>query len=1202
MALGYEHLDRAVGPDGRLDDIENAGAALTGALERMPAGHPERLRITVLLALQQATHYASFQGTDKHRGAALSYATACLASPDTDGSTADTCRLIIAWMTLTSRLTRSQRAVMRIRPGLEAARHDGAAAATLLAELGTFEITPEDAEIAVSHLRQISIADLADEQLRGMVPMLWGLALLVLARAGRTTGDIARVADDLRLAASQTASQTPDHAELLTIRAALLATQAEGSGCSDERKSSADALRDAATLLPEGHPARSALLSGLGMTLNQRAAAAGSADDAAAESEWIVETLERLPPDAPDYERTLASVATRLLTLQISNRNAVPVDRVIAQLEQALERLPPDGLARPFAEFIYWGAIGMRAAKDHRPDIADSAIQQLMRCEAALPAGHVYRPFAAMGVACGLADQYIMTGELRHIERAGAYLREAFNRIEAEGMPPGTERAYGHMLHLRGLLGLMLIQYEPATRIPAETVNDLEQAVELVGTGDPMYPRIIANLEMARGLRGINTARSGSGVPFGDSERRPFDRALVMAESMSREHPDFPGIAGGAAGSLILRGVAERDMSLIGRAISLAAEACAVPGLNFRERPRLLNVLGAAMLTRYHFTRAPRDLSNAIDRLQEARRAVEQETGSPHAGDVMESLARAYRYRADVTRLAPSDSDDQRHQARERADTDRAVDVGLLSLREHAGDVLLQDSDENALAVARRSASDAVEMARWFLDRDRPGSAIAALELGRAMVLHAATTGSGVEEVLRDTGHGDLASEWVHEVSAGNPAGDLRYRIMTAIEGSSAEARLFSPPPLAEIAAALTEREADALVYLLPRGDDGTGLGIVVEPDGQVRQLALPDLYAGVGSPAGAALRARQEADAAAADRHGDPARLAAARKNWLEALGELCDWAWPAAIGPVLDAIPARRGGGSGRRLVLVPGGELGLVAWHAARRPDGGGYRYACQDAVFSYAPSARQFADLAGRQPRLWARDPVLISDSAASLYATTTGIRYLHTEHYAAGSVFGYAHTRLAPGVPGSAAATPADVLDALPHSMYPGASLLHFGCHGRAQIPVMTSGLSLGQGGAIAVRDILRQGRKRQAGQQSADSGGLVVLASCLSDVTEADFDEALTLATAFISAGATGVVAARWTVADAYTALFMTIFHRYLNGAYPDPARALRAAQLWMLNPGRIVPDGLPTVLRDEARGSVPAEPEAWAGFAYQGR
>ena len=72
----------------------------------------------------------------------------------------------------------------------------------------------------------------------------------------------------------------------------------------------------------------------------------------------------------------------------------------------------------------------------------------------------------------------------------------------------------------------------------------------------------------------------------------------------------------------------------------------------------------------------------------------------------------------------------------------------------------------------------------------------------------------------------------------------------------------------------------------------------------------------------------------------------------------------------------------------------------------------------------------------------------------------------------------------------------------------------------------------------------------------------------------------------------------------------MAMFHRYLN-AGSDPARALRAAQLWMLDPERDIPGHWPRELRDLVEQAddpddldvpVLASPAAWAGFAYQGR
>lgn len=111
----------------------------------------------------------------------------------------------------------------------------------------------------------------------------------------------------------------------------------------------------------------------------------------------------------------------------------------------------------------------------------------------------------------------------------------------------------------------------------------------------------------------------------------------------------------------------------------------------------------------------------------------------------------------------------------------------------------------------------------------------------------------------------------------------------------------------------------------------------------------------------------------------------------------------------------------------------------------------------------------------------------------------------------------------------------------------------------------------------------------------------MVLASCLTDVTEADYDEAVTLATAFLSAGASGVVAARWTVPEGATALFMAAFHHYLTEGGQHPAEALHSAQTWMLDPGREPLRPLPKILRDEIADPSLADPLAWASFVYQG-
>jgi len=550
-----------------------------------------------------------------------------------------------------------------------------------------------------------------------------------------------------------------------------------------------------------------------GLPRGREAELATSAQVGTREVERIVAALEQMPRDDPQFAQLLLLVAVSVLHMQLSHRDVVPLDRLITHLEQTVSLLEPDHPMRSLGESMYWGAIGTQGAIEHRPDLMDAAIDGLIQCAGRTPAENGFRPFALLGVAFALVERYVMTGEIRDAEGADKYLRDACDASGAAGILTEPNPGYPMLVHVRTVLAVARATYDHEEgRDMTETVAVLERAVSLVKPDDPLRPRLIADLETVRVMHEMRYSRAGPGIPLGNSKQEAFEKILVEAQNINRDHSDFPTLAAQAAAGLMLRALADGDIRPIGKAISLMAEACAVPGLTYRERPRMLNVLGSAMLTRYHMSRDPRDLSHAIDRLEEARRAVEQELGSPYAASVLQSLASAYRIRGDAA----------------RGDVDRAVAIGLGALRERAGDVLLQDSDENALRAARSATSDAGEMARWFLNRGQSGPAIEALELGRGTVLHAATLGSGLAEALEDAGHADLAAEWARTMPRGEAAdsdavGDLRYRIMMAIEGSQAEARLLAPPSLDEIKAALQARKVDALVYLLPRGEDGPG-------------------------------------------------------------------------------------------------------------------------------------------------------------------------------------------------------------------------------------------------------------------------------------------------------------------------------------------------------------------------------------------
>ncbi|MEV4558707.1 CHAT domain-containing protein [Kitasatospora sp. NPDC049285] len=424
---------------------------------------------------------------------------------------------------------------------------------------------------------------------------------------------------------------------------------------------------------------------------------------------------------------------------------------------------------------------------------------------------------------------------------------------------------------------------------------------------------------------------------------------------------------------------------------------------------------------------------------------------------------------------------------------------------------------------------------------------------------------------------------------------DLRRRALTALAGAPAGPGAATPPPVEEIAVALRAAGAHALVYLLPPGAGRTGEAVLVTADGRVELQPLTLVRAGALTALGAyrdAHRARQ-ATLTLPGRH--PERRAA-RHRWRAALAELCDWAGIAVLRPLLRH-PALRTDGPPPRLVLVPFGEFGRVPWHAGLLSsglrDGSRPVRAAERAVLSYAASARQFCQTAARERLPLDLRPVIVGDPARNLPGAEIEAEYLYADHYPHGTLLGYVLGAEGPG-------TPAEVLAALPARGRPGASVLHLACHARplgrspleAHLELAPAGGP--DSGRLPVADILRQAQ----GRPPSAPGGLVVLDACVSDHSDDDLDEALTLSTAFLAAGATGVIGSRWEVQDDQVGLLMYVLHGRLRRGEP-PAEALRATQLWALDPDRRLPDGTPDELADAADGLDALE--AWAAFGYQG-
>ena len=203
--------------------------------------------------------------------------------------------------------------------------------------------------------------------------------------------------------------------------------------------------------------------------------------------------------------------------------------------------------------------------------------------------------------------------------------------------------------------------HQAAGAVPAAS-RDLDQAIESVvsdgyaqqATGKPIVlPRVIVYRYM--GLAGPPSSPFGGvgladdeppGLPdmeLGPQAREAFASTLERAERLPRGHPDYPVVVIQAASQLVLLGMADRDPAPIDQAIAMFADAAAVPGLAVAERPRALSMHGYALQARYALSGDTGDLAAAIGWLEEARRAVEEQPGSPYATEIGQLLADARR-------------------------------------------------------------------------------------------------------------------------------------------------------------------------------------------------------------------------------------------------------------------------------------------------------------------------------------------------------------------------------------------------------------------------------------------------------------------------------------------------------------------------------------------------------------------------------
>ncbi|MFJ2201052.1 CHAT domain-containing protein [Streptomyces violaceusniger] len=835
-----------------------------------------------------------------------------------------------------------------------------------------------------------------------------------------------------------------------------------------------------------------------------------------------------------------------------------------------------------------------------------------------------------------LAAANTLGGNLTDRDQARARLDALFGPASAvfdsaHATGPGAEglRLCTRSMHLQLRLNEALDERD-AERLE-ELLDELLDLLEEAGESSEWQFLVLFLLGQAQ----LSLATLDGGIPA--------LRAGVAYFEEAANHPRLPAFAqplmdAQCAPLLALFSMIEPDPVRVSEAVTRARRALDGPASTPDQRVWIRQGIGMALLTIHRSTGDHSDLEEAVGELEQARRELTERASPAIRQKLLWELAEAYRLRDD----------------RERDDTGAAVATAHASLWVLAEDVLLQLGAEHGLEVARSGASRGLLAAHWAAVDGRIEEAVASLENGRGLVLRAAAAAAGVPEQLAARGEAELAEQWrtavrdlppqaapsggglAPGIGGGTPdevrsalarvraapgveiPSRLRRRALDVLRRDSGAAPLrglLGAPGIGELREGLRATGTDALVYLVPGQDTADGVAVLVPSAGEPTAPALP----GLGSPGREPLERYLDAGArrSAVSGHGMDA-YAEAHRHWEAALEGLCDWAGPAVLAPVLDALCVRGKDGSPQhntpvRLVLVPCGNLGAVPWHAARLPGPRAgarrpYTYACEHAVISYAASGGEFLRAARRGRVPAGERAVLVADPSGDLTWAQDEVSALRTAYYTTALLYGWHQD-----APENALGTPEDVLSHLPGGpAAPAVSLLHLVVHGLAGLRPTDSALHLAgpdpedapepegapDPGRLTVTRILDV----PAGERAA-AGPLIVLSACETDLSSRDHDEALTPTTALLARGATDVVGSRWKVSDSASAALMVVFHHHLTVAGLAPPDALRAAQLWMLDHDRHPVPGLTGLLLAETQSDTGglARIVSWAGFIHQG-
>jgi CHAT domain-containing protein len=341
------------------------------------------------------------------------------------------------------------------------------------------------------------------------------------------------------------------------------------------------------------------------------------------------------------------------------------------------------------------------------------------------------------------------------------------------------------------------------------------------------------------------------------------------------------------------------------------------------------------------------------------------------------------------------------------------------------------------------------------------------------------------------------------------------------------------PPTMAELRRAAGPA---TVVYLAATGEGG--LALILRPGGAPVQLvelecltvaAAMDLVSGL------------EFAIAAAD---------------IDVCAEVCEQLWLLAMKRLLPSLQ------DVAEVVLIPGGALAGLPWHAAKLP-GRSAGHVLDQIAISYMPNVRSLP----MARAAWRSMPRSLRVLAVEAPEPVSALPLRTADEIAAVQACHDADFRVT-WLPGAKATRPR-LREAL--SQF---DVLHFAGHAHADPDPLAGGVLLAHDELLTIRELLASG---------IGAARFAVLSACeTARVEDLVSDEMVSFPTALMQCGFGGVVGSLWAASDRPTAVLMKAFYQQWRGKSTAPRQALRAAQQWT---------------RDRRYSS----PLAWANFVYVG-